>query len=295
MKIDKYLVSLHAYLCGDGYVSKNPKLQKKKNYKIGLRNTNLVLLKDFQEKFNKVFGIQPNLTEGERCEKGSREIHTILINKFGSFHSNEWRAPTLNKNLSKYWLRTFFDCEGWVFCKSHQNRHIGLDSINEKGLDQIIKMLNYLGIKTIKKVNKKKGIFRIFIYGKENLIKFKEEINFFHPNKKEKLDRAIKDFVNYKWTFPKDRIQCKKFVREVLIKKCRIKKPKYIRIITKEVQNLIELQKLLKKFYNINSLVNKSRNGIGTIYYEMNINKKEDVQKLINLKVIPNIFNVKNI
>ena len=44
------LISIHAYLCADGYVikSKNPKY---KYFKIGLRNTNPVLLRDFQEKF----------------------------------------------------------------------------------------------------------------------------------------------------------------------------------------------------------------------------------------------------
>jgi len=28
----------------------------------------------------------------------------------------------------------------------------------------------------------------------------------------------------------------------------------------------------------------------GTVYYELNINKKQDIQKLINLKVVPNIL-----
>ena len=45
--------------------------------------------------------------------------------------------PFLNKKLSRIWLRAFFDCEGWVVCKTHQNRHIGLDSVNQKGLTQV--------------------------------------------------------------------------------------------------------------------------------------------------------------
>ena len=115
MKIDENLAAVHAYLCADGYVIKNPKTQKRKYYKIGFRNTNLILLKDFQERFEKVFGVKPCLYEGQRCQKGSREIYELLIKRFGSFYSWEWKMPKLNNKLAKAWLRAYFDCEGWVF------------------------------------------------------------------------------------------------------------------------------------------------------------------------------------
>ena len=70
MQFDKNFVSIHAYLCADGYVIKNPKTQKHKYYRIGFRNTNIVLLKDFQEKFEKVFRIKPRLVVRQRCEIG---------------------------------------------------------------------------------------------------------------------------------------------------------------------------------------------------------------------------------
>ena len=290
MIIDDNLAVIHAYLCADGYVIRNPPSQKQKYYKIGLRNMNLILLKDFQNKFKKVFKIAPHLRKDGRCEKGSKEIYETLINRFGSFHSNSWSIQDMNKKQKKVWLRTFFDCEGWVFCKHHQNRHIGLDSINEKGLDKIMIMLKEFEIKTIKKIVKGGKMFRIFIYSKENLIKFKERIGFLHPEKKEKLDNAIKDFVEYKWEFPKKERELKKFIKQKLKEKIRIKKPYYIRIISKEEMNLKKLSKFLKKLYNIESLLYKSVNGIGTIYYELNINKKKDIQKLIKLKIIPNIL-----
>ncbi|MFH1607840.1 MAG: LAGLIDADG family homing endonuclease [archaeon] len=290
MKFNENLTSIHSYLCADGYVIKNPKTQKQKYYYIGFRNTNLVLLKDFQKKFFNYFKIKPRLNIGERCIVQKKELYEKLTSKFGSFYSKEWVMPLLNDRLSKKWLRTFFDCEGWVFCKTHQNRHIGLDSVNEKGLNQIIKSLNKLGIKTIKKVNKKRGIFRIFIYGKGNLIKFSKEIGFLHPDKKEKLDVLIKDFVEYKWSFPSKEKECELFVKDLLNKKVRIKKPYYIRIVSKEEVNLNKLNQLLYKFYKINGKVNKRINGIGTIYYELNINRREDIQKLINKKLIKNIL-----
>lgn len=290
MKIDENLAAVHAYLCADGYVIKNPETQKQKYYTIGFRNTNLTLLKDFQERFEKVFGVKCSLYEGQRCQKGSKEIYELLTRRFGRFYSHEWKMPKLNNKLVRIWLRAYFDCEGWVFCKKHQNRHIGVDCVNEEGLNQVIKALNKIGIKTIKKHNKKRGIFRIFIYGKNNIIRFKNKIGFLHPKKICKLNEALNDFVVYEWNFPGDEEECKRFVYNLLKEKIRIKKPYCTRIISNKIGNLERLSKLLKKFYGINCLINKYFNGIGTIYYELSMNRKEQVQKLINHQIIPNLF-----
>ena len=293
MKFDENLATIHAYLCADGYVIKNPKVQRQKYYYVGFRNTNLILLKDFQKKFKKIFGVKPSLREGERCIIGSKEIYKRLIGEFNSFYSSEWQMPKLNKKLSNFWLRAFFDCEGWVFCKSHQNRHIGLDSINEKGLDQIIVSLNKKGIKTIKKTNKKRKMYRIFIYGKENLRLFQKEINFLHPGKREKLKEVIGDYVVYTWDFPKDENKSRRVIKKLFYQKAKIRKKKYIRIISKEERNLKKLKKLLKKFYRIECLIYNRVNGLGTSYYELNINRIKEIEKLINLKLIPNILCIK--
>ncbi len=290
MKFDKNLASIHAYLCADGYVIKNPKTQKHKYYALGFRNTNLILLKDFQDKFEKIFGIRPHLDKGQRCRIGSKKIYELLTKKFDSFYSWEWKMPKLNKELTKIWLRAYFDCEGWVFCKTHQNRHIGIDCVNEKGLNQIIFALNSLDIKTIKKFNKKRNIYRIFIYGKENLIIFNNKIGFLHPDKDRKLKEALSDFVIYKWNFPKDEEKSKEFLLNILKEKIRIKKPYYVRIISKEESNLKKLGELLKEYYDVNCKRDKRINGIGTAYYELNIYKKLEIEKLINNKIIEDIL-----
>jgi len=75
-----------------------------------------------------------------------------------------------------------------------------------------------------------------------------------------------------------------------LKEKIRIKKPRYLRIISKEEINLQKLKALLKNFCDIDCIVYKSISGIGTVYYELNINKKEQVKKLIRLDFIPNIL-----
>ena len=108
MKMDKNLAAIHAYLCADGYVIKNPETQKQKYHVIGFRNTNLILLKDFQRRFEKVFKIKPHLDEGQRCRIGSKEIYRKLTKEFGSFYSWKWRMPKNLKESTGNYLNIFY-------------------------------------------------------------------------------------------------------------------------------------------------------------------------------------------
>ncbi|MEK6884690.1 MAG: LAGLIDADG family homing endonuclease [Nanoarchaeota archaeon] len=289
MKFNDDLAIIHAYLCADGYVIKS-KNEKYNYFHIGFRNTNLTLLKDFQKRFYAYFTIKPHLIEGQRCRIGSKELYNKLTQTFGSFYSYEWKMPQLNIELARRWLRAYFDCEAWVTIERHQNRNIGVDCVNKYGLIQIKDALDVLGIASKIKYREKKKIYRLYIYGKENLMLFRKEVGFLHPDKSNKLNEAINDYVDYLWAFPKDIIQLKKFTQELLKEKIRIKKPNYIRVISKEEINLKRLSKLINEFYNVNCLINKSVNGRGTVYYELSINKKDEVQKLINHRIIPNIL-----
>ena len=58
---------------------------------------------------------------------------------------------------------------------------------------------------------------------------------------------------------------------KIIKEKAKIKKPFYVRIISKEEINLKDIARLLKKLYNINCIMHKRTNGFGTIYYELNI------------------------
>ncbi|PIO01461.1 hypothetical protein COT60_00375, partial [Candidatus Pacearchaeota archaeon CG09_land_8_20_14_0_10_30_9] len=88
------------------------------------------------------------------------------------------------------------------------------------------------------------------------------------------------------WSFPKGKLKRKRFVRDLLIQKIRIKKPLYLRIISKEKQNLEEVKKSLFNYYNILSKIKKQKNGRGFIYYEISINKRDYVEKLIKEKIV---------
>ena len=287
MKLNKDLAAIHAYLCADGYVIKNPETQKHKYYMIGFRNINLTLLKDFQNRFEKFFGVKPRLIKGQRCKIGSKEIYEKLSKFFGSFYSYEWTMPLLNLDLSKIWLRAFFDCEGWVYCKSHQNRVIGLESVNKEGLQQVKDALEILGIscKISKRLNRSTSALNIF--GKENIIKFEKTIGFLHPDKKNKLKETISDFMNYNWIFPIKETQLKRFVKDIISEKAKIKKGSWTaRLISNKETNLIRLQKELNNLFGIESKINKRVNGIGTTYFELNINKQDDIKKLIDFNLL---------
>jgi len=287
MEFDENLAAIHGYLCSDGYVIRNPPTQKNKYYYIGFRNTELELLKDFQERFNNYFKVKPRLLPGERCVVQRKELYWALTKKFSSFYSREWSMPKLNKKLSAIWLKAFFDCEGWVYCKSHQNRHVSADSINKEGLQQVKNALQNLGIKCKIRGRRNRNIYTINIFGKENITRFKKKVGFLHPKKKQKLDDTINDFVIYEWNFPDNKKELVIFTRNIMKNKARMKKNSCIfRLISNREVNLIMLQETLKKIFCIESRINRSVNGIGTVYYEMSINKNSEINKLIKSNLI---------
>ncbi|MBW2975940.1 hypothetical protein KY347_00680 [Candidatus Woesearchaeota archaeon] len=279
LKFDKNLSIIHAYLCAEGYVIKNPETQKQRYYHIGFRNTNLVLLKDFQIRFEKFFGLKPYITNDGRCRIQSKKVYKFLTENF-SYYSRKWKMPDLDRYNLRYWLRAFFDCEGWVLVKKAKNRHIGTDSVNQRGLIQIHNSLKKFGIESIIKSLKKRKTLRLFIYGKENLTKFQKEIGFLHPAKKAKLQEAIDSYVNYYWNFPEDEEKLKYYIIHFINKRTKIDKNFRLRICSNLEQNLIILSKHLKNIFRVESkLYGPKFSGIGTKFYELAIHKKEDVNK----------------
>ena len=281
MKFNKNLSTIHGYLCADGYVCTNLPHQKHKYYSIGLRNQNYTLLKDFQDNFYKVFKVRPKLIKEQRCRLYSKGIYYILMEN-GPYHSNNWRYPYLSKENSRYWLRALFDCEGWIIADKRKTRSICLESINRKQLPAIQKALRNFKINSKIYPRKNRKTATLTIPDKRSIINFEKEISFLHPKKKEKLRRCIESFIDYNRDFSKTDV--KRFMKE----KSRFKKPYTIRIFSIIKENLEKLSILLKEEYNIESKVYKDKNGYGTIYYYLSIDKKNEVKKLINYNLLSN-------
>src|SRR3989338_5995359 len=243
MNFDKNLAAIHGYLCGDGYVIKNPLHQKHKYYHIGFRNTNDVLLKDFQNKFYSVFGLVPHITNEGRCRIQNKEIYCILT-KGCSYYSYYWTLPKLSKANLTHWLRAFFDCEACVQNQPRKNRAIALDCCNKKGLAQIQSALKKFDIHSGINKRKDKTIWTLTICGLENIKRFNRKMGFLHPNKKIKLVGAINSYVDYNWKIPANKQDLLGFIH----KKGRIRKSrKEIRFYSIKKKNLTELKKVLNK------------------------------------------------
>ncbi len=274
MRFNKNLAAIHGYLCGDGYVITNPPTQKHKYYHIGFRNTNDVLLKDFQQKFKEVFGLTPIITNEGRCRIQNKEIYHLLT-KECSYYSYEWRLPQLSKENIRHWLRAFFDCEGWVENQPAKSRLIGLDCCNESGLRSVQEALKKFKIySSIKR--KRTHIWRLTICDIKNLKRFQKQIGFLHPEKARKLEEAINSYKNYKWGIPTDKQGLLQFLKE----KGRYRgSRKELRIFSIKKQNLTMLNKALNMHSIVSNVHGPWVNNNGSKYYCLIIKEDMNGQK----------------
>jgi len=280
MKFNKDLASIHGYLCADGYVVKNPKTQKHKYYRVGLRNTDLTLLKDFQKKTQKLFDCNSRIYRNERCDISSKEVYNFLTKDGTTYYSHHWRLPTLTKKQLAGWLRSYFDSDGWAHCRVAKDRHIGLDSVNKEGLYQIKDALEKFMISS--KIKKHRTLYRLHIFGKENLIKFQKEIGFLHPAKIRTLKKTINSYVDYNWNFPKNATKRNEFVIALI----KSKKPnsKRIRFFSIRIENLNMLSEILLNSFKIESKVyGPLKNGRGNLFFALTIHKKNSLHKIESL------------
>ncbi len=272
MKFDENLAALHGYLCSDGYVIKNPLHQKHKYYHIALRNTNQVLLEDFQKRFKEYFGVQPHITKEGRCRIQSRKIYEFLTQNY-SYYCHEWVLPKLSKRKLKFWLRSFFDAEGWVECQEAKNRTIRIECAHLEGLKTIKTELQRFSIRSssIKK-KKDRNCWRLNLCGLTNLKKFRAEIGFLHPEKAKKLENAINSYKNYNWEIPDSKEELLHFLNEK--GKLRFSRNE-LRFNSIKKENLLKLKVKLKTYSFDLQLSGPWINGGGSRYYSLHFKVKE--------------------
>lgn len=274
MKFDENLSTIHGYLCSDGYVVKNEKGFGHKFYAIGFRNTNPVLLKDFQQRFTQYFGKTPSIYRDGRSLIRSKPIYYQLTKDF-SYYSAKWSLPKLSKKLLSIWLRAYFDCDGWVELQKAKSRSIRIDSINLKGLREIQSALNTFEItSTIKK--RRETRHRLTIAGLDDLRRFQKLINFLHPAKRKTLDDALNSYQNYNWTLPTSRSELINFIRT----KGRIsRRDDRMRFFSVLKSNLIKLQRILRK-HSLRGKIYGPYRGNTTRYYYLGM-KLQELERLL--------------
>lgn len=263
MKFDEDLSAIHGYLCADGYVVKNPREQKHKYYRICLRNTNTVLLKDFQERFFRKFGVKPIIYRDERCCVHSKQLY-FKLTKNWSFYSHEWKLPKLSKNNLQYWLRAFFDCDGYVELQPAKSRTVSLDLVNLPGLKQIYQALKRFGMSSSIKPKKGGMLWGLTIAGKDDLEKFSKNIGFLHPEKNKKLEEALNSCRNFNWEIPTGKEELINFIKKYGRKQ---KRNGEIRFHTIRKTNLVRLKGKFKKFDIESKISGPFINQHGSINY----------------------------
>lgn len=207
-KLSKEKVRIIGYISSDGNIGMglyNKKIiyygskikigyTKVKRYWIAFYNKDKNVINKFISDFYKVYKVKLkyNLKRME-VKTTSIEIYKDLI-KYTKYGSRKWKIPTeilSNKNFKREWLKVFCDCEAHIDDYDKYHKRVIISSVNKKGLQEIQnKILKDFKINSY--INGPyKGCFRLKISRKDNLIKFKKEIGFYHLNKIKRLNNAL--------------------------------------------------------------------------------------------------------
>lgn len=115
----------------------------------------------------------------------SKKLYNEILNRRKDYKD----ILSESRNFQLGFLQGFFDAEGTV----HKERYaIRVSSKNEETIKVVKEILRQFGIKT-GKIHDDKTVFVLPLYGKENLKKFSDIINFRHEEKKERLLNLTSD------------------------------------------------------------------------------------------------------
>ena len=226
IKIPKYLNEDLLYfaglIAGDGDLS-----EEKHSVKVRLANNNNVLMNRFRKLSKKLFGVNCYLESKKSEERaGSYGFCSLIVseilNKLGTpispkSHKIDMSNLLLNlpNNLVASFIAGYFDCDGDAVerDKNKGSCIIEISSSSKIILKKINLVLLRWGIlsrvrrkkkdknpsvkSTGKIIKAKHSKYILTIFGKENFVKFKENIKIRHPSKIRKLNRIINKINKY--------------------------------------------------------------------------------------------------
>ena len=197
------LAKLHSYVSSDGTIVTwkckdihGSKLRTRIKLRTKFYNIEEALINDFIDTIKFLYPKVKSIRYYPKRSEVEIRNHTISkdILNFGKVWSRNWEFPkNLTQKQKVLWIRAFADCEGTVQ-NSNYDRFIAMDSVNLKGLKDVLKELKKLGINGNFYNIKGGSSYRIKIFRKDNLQKFNKLIGFLHPIKQEKLSLAIKSY-----------------------------------------------------------------------------------------------------
>ena len=160
------------------------------DYTIEFDQKNFQWLEVISKKFEYIFNKKGSLTKTKRNFFRLRIYSKEIFMKLEKERKNIFRLILKEPKKCKVnFLRGVFDAEGSV----HRNRYsITLTNKKSKVINTSIKLLHEMGINTGKIwVDKRNDVKSFSIFGKENLINFKKNIGFNHPEKSKKLSKLL--------------------------------------------------------------------------------------------------------
>ncbi len=204
-------------LMGDGRVSQSKHEGSYGGISIGLSSREPKFLSRFQ-KFFSTLNLSCSITEGNAQRPTEYKIHSKLIfhvfNHFGLGVSPKSTSLKPNKSILFYpkqyafaMLKGLYDADGWISISDNHSHEIGFVSTSINLVEFIRYTLSKLGIISFMRMRppttstlkngtqiigkNPKFILNFSQFG--DFIKFKREIGFFHPDKKEKLEISCKN------------------------------------------------------------------------------------------------------
>jgi DNA-binding transcriptional regulator WhiA len=184
------------YLAGDGHVGIREEKDLGAHNEAAFYPDDPSMMSQFLVALKAVYNITPTIRKHQNFYSirfNSKVVIEDLL-KNAAFGVRTWSIPHFvktDKNLLKDWLKAFFDAEGYI-----SNKVIRVQTVNEKGIKEIQKLLGLFHIKSRRYKYLPKNIkwsanHILVISEKESRLKFLNEIGLNHSIKLTKLKESL--------------------------------------------------------------------------------------------------------
>ncbi|MDO8537850.1 MAG: DNA topoisomerase [archaeon] len=289
IKFNSALSRILAKLVGDGTFEKS-KVEKENAYSFRYCNTNPDLIEQFAQDLKKVFNVEAHTLK--QLRKGKTIYYVFVPAVVGRIISLLF-PQVMEKNASKVPKELYADFVGALFDDeehaSSTETKLFISNTNFELLEQLKLMLSELGIES--KLSKNQ--FKLFVYGKDNLLAFLEKVPIQSMQKKQRLINILSKKYYYDKTHDPSLITEKKILALLSQKELEVKELckelKFAKSNIIKYINRLKAKKLIeKKVYGNNKDIPRK------IKYKIIVNVADTPYALLGEKVLaPNLVTKK--